>query len=109
MEAGPWPPAPRRCHRTAPPTLEGEGATALTGRDAPRSGQARGGDTTANAASFENTLHGMGEAGSRGNMPQGATAPGMADATADNPHPGVDPMDESTFEQGQQYAESDRA
>ncbi len=89
--------------------LEGEGLTAMTERNAPRTGQARGGDTTSDANTYEDTLHGMGEAGVRGNMPQGADEPGMANNRAVNPRPGVDPLDESTFEEGQQYAESDRA
>jgi hypothetical protein len=89
--------------------LEGEGLTAMSERDAPRTGQARGGDMTSNANSYEDTLHGMGEAGVRGTMPQGKDAPGMATNRAADPRPGVDPADESTFEEGQQYAESDRA
>jgi hypothetical protein len=35
---------------------------------------------TANADRYEDTRHGLGEAGSRGAMPQGAQSPGMATA-----------------------------
>ena len=48
-------------------------------------------------------------AGIRANMPQGMDQPGMANNRVADPRPGVDPVDESTFEEGQQYAESDRA
>jgi hypothetical protein len=89
--------------------LEGIGVTAMTGRDALRSDVARGGDTTSNADSYQNTLHGMGESGVRGAMPQGADQPGMANGGAGDPRPDVDLAEESTLEQGQQYAQSDRA
>ena len=71
-------------------------------------GQLRGGDTTSTANTHENMPHGLGESGMTGAMDQGINVPGAAGRDAGQPG-GIDPNDESTFEEGQQYAQGDRA
>lgn len=94
--------------RRAP--LEGEGATAQTGRGTERSGIARGGDTTSEADTYEDARHGTDEGGVRANMDQGVNTPPVGSGdTGSMRRTDVDPSHEATFEEGQQYAESDRS
>jgi hypothetical protein len=71
-------------------------------------GQLRGGDTTSTANTHEDMAHGLGESGTTGAMGEGVRMPGAADRASGRPS-GVDPNDESTFEEGQQFAQGRRA
>jgi hypothetical protein len=95
--------------------LEGN-ALPGTAHDADTGGTARAGDMTSTANTFDNTQHGVGESGIRGNMDTGVNRPPASSADTDtrsnhNWHRDgmVDPNDEATFEEGMQHAEGTRA
>jgi hypothetical protein len=79
-------------------------------------GTARAGDMTTTADTFDNTQHGLGESGIRGNMDTGVNRPPASSAQTETQSNRdwrrdgmVDPNDEATFEEGMQHAEGTRA
>ncbi len=93
-------------------TLPGASDDSTTG------GTARAGDLTATADTFDNTQHGLGESGIRGNMETGVNRPPASSAETETRSGRnrdwrrdgmVDPNDEATFEEGMQHAEGTRA
>lgn len=92
-------------------SIEGESLPGTTD-DATTGGTARAGDTTSTADTFDNTQHGLGESGIRGNMDTGVNRSPASSADTGrrgNRDQMVDPNDEGTFEQGMQHAEGRRA
>ena len=96
-----------------------EGNTlASTADDSTTRGTARAGDMTSTANTFDNTQHGLGESGIRGNMDTGVNRPSASSADTDTRSSRnrdsrrdgmVDATDEATFEEGMQHAEGPRA